>query len=62
MRAISADRFTNERDGEPYFKAEISVPPAEPEKLIRASNLKGQLRPGMPLNIIIAVRERTLLS
>jgi HlyD family secretion protein len=62
VRAISADRFTNERNGEPYYKAEISVSPAELEKLTRASNLKGQLRPGMPLNIIIAVRERTLLS
>lgn len=54
---VSADRLIDERNGEPYFNAEISV---DMESLAQAE--LPQLHPGMPATTYIKTRERTVLD
>ena len=61
VRTISADRFTDERTGQAYFRAEIEVAPAELKK-IEGLLGKGQLRPGLPVEAMLSVRKRTALQ
>jgi HlyD family secretion protein len=61
VRTISADSFTDEETGRSYFRAEIAVPPAELEE-VRDMLGKGELRPGLPVEAILAVRKRTALQ
>ena len=61
VRTISADAFTDEASGRSYFRAEIEVAPAELEK-VRESLGNGQLRAGLPVEVVLAVRKRTALQ
>jgi len=54
---ISADSLINEVDGSPYFEVEVEVAPSEWDKL------NGRvLKPGMPADIFIQTRERTVMQ
>lgn len=61
VRTISADRLTDEKTGESYFRAEVDVAPSELEK-VRYVLGNGQLRPGLPVEVVMAVRKRTALQ
>lgn len=61
VRTISADRFTDENTGESFFRAEVEVGPAELQK-VRGALGQGQLRPGLPVELVFAVRKRTALE
>lgn len=61
LRTISADSFTDEATGRTFFRAEIEVPPTELAK-VRGAIGQGQLRPGLPVEIVLAVRKRTALQ
>ena len=61
VRTISADSFADEETGRTYFRAEIAVPPAELEQ-IRDLLGRGELRPGLPVEAVLAVRKRTALQ
>ena len=61
VRTISADRFTDENTGQSFFRAEVVVGPAELEK-VRDSLGQGQLRPGLPVELVFAGRKRTALE
>jgi HlyD family secretion protein len=58
---LSADSFTEERTGETYFTAAVSVPLSE---LQRIDELRGHdaLRAGIPVSIEIPLRKRTALQ
>jgi epimerase transport system membrane fusion protein len=56
---VSADRFTDEANGEPYYEAKIKVTP-EGKKQLKAFDFK--LLPGMPAEVMIKIGERTPLS
>lgn len=56
---ISADAFTEERTGQPFFRAEIVVPEQELRRLGPAANAVG---PGAPVEVIIKLRKRTALT
>jgi HlyD family type I secretion membrane fusion protein len=58
VRTISADSFTNEETGRSYFRAEIEVQPSEMNQ-VRDLLGRGELRPGLPVEAILAVRKRT---
>jgi HlyD family secretion protein len=60
VRQISADRFTDERTGNPYFRAQIVVSPEQLQRLTEASDR--QLRPGLPAQIVVPTRSRTALE
>ena len=54
---VSADRFLDEKTGEPYYKVVTKVAP-EGRKLVY--NLK--IRPGMPVQMFIKTGERTMMN
>lgn len=59
---LSADAFTDERTGESYFTADVSVPP---DQLALISKVRGSnfaLRSGMPVQVLIPLKKRTALQ
>ena len=61
VRTISADSFTDEKTGQSFFRAEVEVSPEELGK-VQGVLGKGQLRPGLPVELVMAVRKRTALQ
>lgn len=61
VTTVSADSLQDERTGQTYFKAEVVVAPAELDR-VRKSIGNGQLRPGLPVEIVVATRKRTALQ
>ena len=61
VKTISADRFTDEKTGHAYFRAEIEVQPAD-LKRIQGLLGRGQLRPGLPVDAMLSVRKRSALE
>lgn len=59
---MSADRLVDEQTGIPYFLAEIVVPPEELQRLEQFLNTEVALRPGYPAEVVIPLRERTMLQ
>ena len=57
VKNVSADRFTDERSGVPYYIARVGIPHSALEEL---PNVK--LYPGMPADVLIVTGERTMLS
>jgi HlyD family secretion protein/epimerase transport system membrane fusion protein len=58
VRSVSADSLLDEVSGESYFLARVEVPAQELEKL--GDGVK--ISPGMPAEVMIMTRERTLLQ
>ena len=54
---VSADRTVDERTGQPYYKIKAVV---APEGLKMLANL--QVRPGMPVELIVKTGERTMMN
>jgi HlyD family type I secretion membrane fusion protein len=61
VRTISADSFTDDKTGRSYFRAEVDVPLQELNR-IRGVLGHGQLRPGLPVEVVLSVRKRTALQ
>ncbi|TAD89523.1 MAG: HlyD family type I secretion periplasmic adaptor subunit [Alphaproteobacteria bacterium] len=57
VRTVSADRLTDQRSGMPYFTALVEV---NQESLREQTDIT--LIPGMPVDVIIPLRERSALS
>jgi HlyD family secretion protein len=62
VQQVSADRFTDERTGRPYFLARMAVSQSELQRLSRATNDRARLRPGLPAQIMVPTRKRTALQ
>lgn len=54
---VSADRLVDEQNGEPYYRVEARVTP-EGQELLESYDV----RPGMPVDILIKLGERSLLN
>ena len=54
---VSADRFVDEKSGQPYYSVKAKV---APEGLKLISNL--QIRPGMPVELFVKTGERTMMN
>ncbi|KTT13869.1 hemolysin secretion protein D [Pseudomonas oryzihabitans] len=54
---VSADRFTNEKTGTPYYLARVALTERGRQELGRR-----ELLPGMPAEVLIATGDRTLLN
>ena len=57
VNQISADRFVDERTGEPYYKLSASV---TPEGMKKIASLK--IRAGMPVELFVKTGERTMMN
>jgi HlyD family type I secretion membrane fusion protein len=60
VRTISADSFSDKKTGRSYFRAEVAVPESE---MGRVRNVlgRGNLRPGLPVDVVLSVRKQTAL-
>ena len=58
---VSADRFTDDRSGQPYFLTEVTVARSELARLERASS-GAKLQVGLPVEIVVPIRKRTALQ
>jgi HlyD family secretion protein len=58
---MSADSFQDKKTGRSYFRAEVVVPEAEMDR-VRRSLGRGNLRPGLPAEVVLSVRQRTALE
>lgn len=58
---LSADSFVDERSGARYYTGEVTVPP---EVMARLRNTAGlaRLKPGLPAQVLVPMRKRTLLD
>ena len=61
VRTISADRLNDEKSGQSFFMAEIEVAASELDK-VRSVLGQGRLRPGLPVEAVLAARKRTALD
>jgi HlyD family type I secretion membrane fusion protein len=61
IKTVSADSFHDDATGASYFTAEVVVPRAALDGVSRHLG-HGQLRPGLPVEVVIAVRKRTALD
>jgi HlyD family secretion protein len=59
---IGADALTDEKTGAPYFRIEVTVPPAERELIRQVRGAEQGLMPGLPVEVIIPLRKRTALD
>lgn len=57
VTSVSADRLTDERTGEPYYRLLAAVTPEGVRELGKA-----QVRAGMPVDLFVKTGERTLLN
>ena len=56
---LSADSFVDEQTGESHFRAEIVV---SPEAMAPLGAAARDIRPGMPVEVVVLLRKRTALS
>lgn len=61
VRTVSADSFKDEKSGRSYFRAEIVVPEDELNRVRKVLG-NGELRPGLPVEVVLTVRKRTALQ
>jgi len=61
VERVSADRFVDERTGQPFFLARVAVAHAELERL-DATAEQSHMRPGLPAQVVIPTRKRTALQ
>lgn len=61
VQQVSADRFTDERTGRPYFLIQVAVPPEEVETLVRSGRNR-RLRAGLSAEVVVPTRKRTALQ
>lgn len=62
VRRVSADSFTDEKTGEAFFTADIVVPPAQIDEIRAVRGAEFSLKPGMPVQILVPLKERTALQ
>ena len=59
VSTVSADRFVDEKSGQPYYRVSAKV---SPEGLKLIARNKMEVRPGMPVNLFVKTGERTMMS
>ncbi|MDO6416061.1 HlyD family type I secretion periplasmic adaptor subunit [Sphingomonas sp. BIUV-7] len=59
---LSADSFVDEKTGARYYTAEVTVPPEALAKAKDAGDGLSRLKPGLPADVLVPLRKRTLLN
>lgn len=62
LTRLSADTLNDEKTGAPYFLAEATLTPEALKALQSAEGGQFQLKPGLPAQVLIAMRKRTALQ
>jgi len=58
VSVVSADRITNEKTGQAFYRVDLRIPPAELKKLKKGV----QMTPGMPAAALIVTGERSVMG
>lgn len=59
---ISADSFSDEKTGRPYYTTTVRVAPAELRRAADAAGITGSIRPGTPVSLEVRLRKRSALQ
>ncbi|MDB5453967.1 MAG: type secretion rane fusion protein HlyD family [Caulobacteraceae bacterium] len=62
LSRLSADSFTDEKTGQSYFTAEVTVPVAEVDEIRKSRGKDFDLKPGMPAQVLVPLKKRTALQ
>jgi HlyD family secretion protein len=62
LERLSADSFVDEETGTPFYTAELRVPPSELEIIRQSRGAEFDLRPGMPVEVLVPLQKRTALQ
>lgn len=62
LTKISADSFTDEKSGQQFFRAEISVPEEEMTKIRKVRGPRTGIGPGLPVEVVVPLRKRNALQ
>lgn len=62
LTRFSADSMVDEKTGQRYFAGEVTIPRDQLEMLARVRGGDPILRPGMPAEVLVPLRRRTLLE
>lgn len=62
LTELSADSFVDEKSGQRFFRAEVSVPPAEMERIRKVRGARSGLQAGLPVEVLVPLRKRTALD
>ena len=62
LTELSADSFVDEKSGQRYFRAEVSVPPAELERIRKVRGPRSGLQAGLPVEVLVPLRRRSALD
>ena len=62
LERLSADSFTDEKTGQSFYTAELRVAPSEMEAVRESRAANVELRPGMPVEVMVPLRKRTALQ
>ena len=61
VQRVSADALTDEKTGQSFFTATLKVPDAEMAKISQARGAT-ELRPGLPVQVVVPTRKRSALA
>ena len=62
LTRLSADSFIDEKSGQSYYSAEITVPPSQIRLIQDVRGRSFALRAGMPVQVLIPLKKRTALQ
>jgi len=62
LTELSADSFVDEKSGQRFFRAEVSVPQAEMERIRKVRGQKTGLQAGLPVEVLVPLQKRTALD
>ena len=62
ITGVSADSFADEKSGRSYFTMEVTVPSAELAGIKRRDGAPLELKPGLPVSVVVPLRRRTALQ
>ncbi len=62
LERVSADSFVDEETGAPFYSAQLRVPPDEMAIIRNSRGAAFDLKPGMPVEVLVPLRKRTALQ
>lgn len=62
LTKLSADSFTDEKTGAPYFQAEVAAPADMLDKIVQRSKGRIHLQAGLPVEVLVPLKSRSALA